>query len=280
VSRIWLKCVVLDPESKNVIDRWEDHPLPEALQIKHLRSYLEQRFGEPLETDVGDAKGIMFRAPSGSAPKGAVLLAIPLMRDPDSGEIFSIFKRLGQLAPLVAGMGAQCVFDMPQLDLNDHWVGPMFDSTYLRQAANDAAARAMRAWLIAAGLATEIESLRAEQTKAPPAPGLARLRQRADDAAKRAALVADPVWSLCEKVKKYTATVGRADTPDDESVGKMQEAEKQLLAAYRESLELVKEAECAARCLAQLGFGISALMGRQRQDRATRPGLCGRAPSS
>ena len=53
MSRIWLKCIVLDPESKDVIDRWEDHPLPETLQIKHLRSYLEQRFGEPLETDVG-----------------------------------------------------------------------------------------------------------------------------------------------------------------------------------------------------------------------------------
>ena len=49
--------------------------------------------------------------------------------------------------------------------------------------------------------------------------------------------------------------------PDDKSVMKMQEAEEQLLAAYRESLELVKEAECATRCLAQLGFGISALLG-------------------
>ena len=55
-------------------------------------------------------------------------------------------------------------FEMPQLDLNEPWVGPMFDPTYLRQATNDAAARAMRAWVIAAGLAVEIESLRAEQT--------------------------------------------------------------------------------------------------------------------
>jgi len=36
MSQIWLKCIIEDPESGNVIDRGGDYPLPESLQIKHL----------------------------------------------------------------------------------------------------------------------------------------------------------------------------------------------------------------------------------------------------
>ncbi len=168
----------------------------------------------------------------------AVLLASPLMRDPDSGEIFSIFKRLAQLAPLAVGLGTQGGFEMPSFDLNELWVGPMFNSAHLRQGTNDAAARAVRAWVVAEGLAVEIERIRAEETEAPPAPGLARLRERVDHAAKRAAAAADPAWNLCERVKKYAAAVGATDTPDGKAVRRMQEAEEQLIAAYKEASEL------------------------------------------
>ncbi len=51
MSQIWLKVIIFDPKSGEIIDRWVDQPLPETLQIKHLRSYLEQRFGAPLETN-------------------------------------------------------------------------------------------------------------------------------------------------------------------------------------------------------------------------------------
>ena len=214
-----------------------------------------------METDVGDAKGIAFRVPGGCAPKDAVLLAIPLMQDLDSGEVFSIFKRLAQLATVAAGPGAQGGVDIRRFDLNKPWVGPMFDSTHLRQATNDAAARAVRAWIIATGLAGEIEGILAEQAIAPPVPGFAMLRELIDKAAKRAAAAADPAWGLCENVKRYAAAIGVTNTPDDEAVRKVHEAESQLLEAHTKALALAKEAECAMRRLAQLGFGVSALLG-------------------
>jgi hypothetical protein len=272
MSQIWLKCVIFDPDSGKVIERWEDHSLPEMLHIKHLRSYLEQRFGEPLETNVGDTKGITFLAPRSSAVKGTVLLVIPLKLDPDSGEIFSIFKRLAQLIPLFEGLGSQSGHDMPPLDLNEPWVGPMHGSTYLRQAANDAAARAMCAWVTAIGLSVEIEGILAEQTKALPAPGLAGLRERIDHAAKRTAAAADPAWDLCEKVRKYAAAIGATGTANDKAVQRMHEAEGRLLETHKKALELMEETEYSTRCLAQLGFGISALLSGgariERLDRA------------
>jgi hypothetical protein len=261
MSQIWLRCLIGDPESGEIIDRWDDQPLPETLEIKHLRSYLMQRFGEPLETDVGDSKGVTFRAPRGSGPKGAVLFVIPLMRDLDSGEIFSIFKRLDQLASLAGGLGAGGGVDLPQFDLDEPWVGPKFDPAHLRQATNDLAARAMRAWVIAAGLAAEIEGIRAEQAKVPPAPGLATIRESVNRAAKRAAAAADPAWGLGEKVMKHMHNADATGSLNAGTVKTIHKTENQLIAANTKTLESAREAERAMRRLAQLGFGVSALLG-------------------
>jgi len=261
MGQIWLRCVIGDPKSGEVIDRWDDQPLPETLEIKHLRSYLMQRFGEPLETDVGDSKGVTFRAPRGSGAKGAELFVIPMMRDLDSGEIFSIFKRLEQLASLAGGLGAGVGVELPQFDLDEPWVGPRFDPAHLRQATNDLANRAMRAWVMAAGLATEIEGIRAEQTKVPPAPGLATIRESVNRAAKRAAAAADPAWGLAERMMECMCTIDATPTPDDDTVRMLHETEDQLLAANKKALASAREAEYSMRRLAQLGFGVSALLG-------------------
>lgn len=243
-----------------IIESWADYPLHPSLQVKHLRSYLERRFGKPLETDVSESEGVTFRAPRGSGTKAAVLLAIPLMRDPESGEIFSVFRRLSEVAQLVSGLDPKNGLDAPPIELNEPWIGPMFDSNHLRQATNDAAARAMRAWLTAAGLATEIEAIRDEHHEAPPAPGLEDLRKIAERAARGAAIAADLAWGLCQKVTKYSHDILASETPGTRIIKRLYEAEKQLFAAHKKTLGLAQEAERALRSLAQFGFGVSALL--------------------
>lgn len=133
----------------------------------------------------------------------------------------------------------------------------MYESTYLRQSANDAAARAMRSWLIAVGLAAEIAGICEGDAKITPAPGLAKLRTIADRAATQAAATADPAWDLAKSVKEYRAAA--MTDPNPEAIKKMRQAEDQLLATRKKVFAFVEEAESATRRLAQLGFGISAL---------------------
>ncbi len=141
----------------------------------------------------------------------------------------------------------------------------------LRQETNAASARTMIAWTIAVGLSSEIESIRAKQIKVTPAPGLAKLRERVNRAAKSAAAAADPAWSLCEEALKNMRTVSTTDKPHAEAVRKLRETKDQLVEICAKALTFAEEAECAMRRLAQLGFGVSALLGRsariERLDR-------------
>jgi hypothetical protein len=119
----------------------------------------------------------------------------------------------------------------------------------------------MRAWVIAAGLAAEIKGIRAEQVNVPPAPGLATIRESVNRAAKRAAAAADPAWGLGEKVMKLMHTVDATGSLNANTVRALHKTENQLIAANTKTLESAREAEGAMRRLAQLGFGVSALLG-------------------
>src|SRR5262249_7300113 len=48
MMQLWLRCLLVDSKSRKLVGRWDDHPLPPQLEVRHLRSYLEQRFGPPI----------------------------------------------------------------------------------------------------------------------------------------------------------------------------------------------------------------------------------------
>ena len=118
------------------------------------------------------------------------------------------------------------------------------------QKANDAAARAALAWLLAAGIAAEIDALRFPDGFSPvPAPGLTAFVADAERGSADAALAADRVAAL---------TMDR-DTTDA------------VATAAADSLAAADAAELATRRLAQLAFGISAhLIGDDRVERLDR----------
>lgn len=114
--------------------------------------------------------------------------------------------------------------------------------------ADDLAASTQRVWLMASGLAAEIDDLRFQpEERVVPAPGLERLRQAADRAAAQA-------HELAERIRILTGDDG---APVAGALGELDRA--------------VAEADRALRRLAQLGMGVSALtMGGDRIERLDR----------
>lgn len=118
------------------------------------------------------------------------------------------------------------------------------------QDANDSAGRAARAWLIAVGLATEVDAVRFPDGFSPvPAPGLDSYLSAAERAAADASLRADRVAAL-------SADPGAIDA---------------TLEASAETFIAAAGAEHAARQMAQLALGVSAhLIGDDRVERLDR----------
>ena len=259
MSRIWLRCLLVDPKTGKRLAQSDDELLPEELELRHLRSFLERRFGRPLPKGKGVTRGLAFRPPEGLRRKGADLVAMPMLRDPESGQLFPVYGRLSDIVSLAGTIDAALAEAIAGLEQREPWFGPMADPVRVRQAANDLAARAMRAWVIAEGLAAEIDAVRGGKAGSPPAPGLARLRDLARLAARGAAAAADPAWALSGTVMRCTGAV--LDGEGSGTFEELQEAEAALEAAYVETRERTEEVERAARALAQLGLGVSAMLG-------------------
>src|SRR5262249_12838221 len=140
LMQFWLRRFVVDPKSGRVLERWDDHPLPPQLGVRHLRSYLEQRFGRPITPGPDAQGGFTFRTRDSS--RNAVMVAIPAARDPRSGELVAIYERFGRLRGLAASIGMPNAVDTTEFDSEETWNGPLLDPDYTRRITNDAAARA------------------------------------------------------------------------------------------------------------------------------------------
>ena len=115
--------------------------------------------------------------------------------------------------------------------------------------AKDVAGLAQRVWLMASGLADEIDDLRFQpEERVVPAPGLETLRQAADAGAARAHELANRVAILAREAQ-------------DDSITR----------ALDELHLAVVDVQTAARRLAQLGMGVSsAPLGGERIERLDR----------
>lgn len=124
-----------------------------------------------------------------------------------------------------------------------------------RERANAAALRASRAWLLAKGLAAEIDELRFEADDGPvPAPGLTKLVDRLEQDARDVCDLSDRVSILL------------LDPDQTEELEARIEVEANAAEEGADKVELV------ARRIAQLAFGVSSGLGGneriQRLDRA------------
>lgn len=119
--------------------------------------------------------------------------------------------------------------------------------------ANNDAARAVRAWLMASGLGAEIDDLRfQDEGRVVLAPSLNDLLEGLNDAAREACEGADRLALL-------------STDPDPDSIGEQAKAAAQSTAAAADN------AERLARRVAQVGFGVSAqTMGGERIERLDR----------
>ena len=121
--------------------------------------------------------------------------------------------------------------------------------------ANNDAARAVRAWLIASGLGAEIDDLRfQDEGHVVPAPNLSDLLESLNDAPHREA---------CREADRLALL---STDPDPASVGEQAEAAAQSTATVRRR----RRAAGSGR-VAQVGFGVSAqTMGGERIERLDR----------
>ena len=126
------------------------------------------------------------------------------------------------------------------------WNGPL-----LLQMANDAAARALLAWLNVGGLAAEVEEVRIRADgDAVSTPGLDDVRTNAEEAARGACDAADTASSLVEQLLLIRTNPAEAAAVSEDAASAMRAYERVQRAAYA--------AERASRDLAQLAFGVSA----------------------
>ena len=125
---------------------------------------------------------------------------------------------------------------------------------YPRERANAAALRASRAWLLAKGLATEVDELRFEAENGPvPAPGLTKLLDRLETEFRDVCDLSDRVAVLLRDPDQTPEMEARIDLVTD---------------AAEEGAD---ETELTARRIAQLAFGVSSGLGyTERLDRLDR----------
>lgn len=273
MNRIWLRCLVVDRASGKVVDKLDDYPLPAALALKHLWSYLDQRFGSPLAQQAAEGIGVTFRAPRPFDQKEAALIAIPLLLDARTRERVPLLERLAQVNSLVSSLGATEVIDAARLQEREPWRGTFFDPAFLRRRADDAAARASRAWLLASGLLREVDEIRKGGSQpAIPAPGLARLLDAANRAAQRAASSADAAGRLFDELAELGQALTTNPSPSSAAVRRAREGEGRLLRVQQEALTAAQETERLTRSMAQLALGVSACAASsdriERLDRA------------
>jgi hypothetical protein len=127
---------------------------------------------------------------------------------------------------------------------------------------DDAVARAGRAWLLASGLAAEVDTVRHHENDVPiPAPGLDALVDQAAASSLEACEAADLVARLREELS--TAD----DDSGDETESRARDAVQRVHAA-------AEAAERAARSVGQLALGVSSLAAlSDRTDRLDRVGV-------
>ena len=273
--------MLFDRVRTRVAMRFPEEPLPWGLEISLLDSYLEQRFGTALEglaPPLPRSSGAVrwFFPPPDGRWKESVIAALPMIVDPRSHEAIDLTRIWNDLPKLARDRGWKLTPDeLARRTLA--WLGPLHNLEHLRQQANQAAARASRAWLLAAGLAAETEAIRAQQGKpAVPAPGLSGLCETGAQAAKAASAEADAAAELlCEVASRGREVMeGGKDTSVGEAVYHLRERE--LLAVDRcgRVLAEAKRAERAARSVAQLAFGVSAARASdERIERLDRAGV-------
>jgi hypothetical protein len=123
-----------------------------------------------------------------------------------------------------------------------------------RERANAAALRASRAWLLAKGLAAEVDELRFEAEDAPvPAPGLTKLLDRLEKDFRDVCDLSDRVSVLLRDPDQTSDLLSRIDLVTDAAD------------------EGADETEVLARRIAQLAFGVSSgLEYTERVDRLDR----------
>lgn len=254
-SRIWLRSMVVDPTSGHVLERFDDEPLPVGLEFRHLTSFLTQRFEGPIASPEG-FPGRAFQGVGGRGAGDPILLVIPMVSDPQTRSLVPALEAVSQLKAMASSLGSPGVVDTTVLE-DAPWNGPLLDPGYWRRHADQAAARAARAWLISVGLGSEIEAISRSDSSPTPTPGLQHLRTAIDRAAKAAAARADLAGRAFDNLCSLTSGISSRGV-SRELTRQLRAEERDLRRHDRETNEATREAERLTRSLAQLAFGVSA----------------------
>lgn len=272
MSQLWLRTVVVDPTTKTILRRLPQHRLPENLRVSQLRSYLEQRFGPPLAEHVAGESWMEFENsyPFAEAD-GARLLAIPLITDPRTQELVSLFDKLDRFADLAEALGAAHP-DAKATEASRTWVGPIFNHRYVFQQINDLAAQAARALLLGTGLMVEINKVvEAHSDGHIPTAGLLEAMGDLEGSVTHTLNGADSAMLTHRRaVDLANALEGAQDT---ERLERLHGEERRLVLQHDEVLGSSRRCERITRDVAQLAFGISACASGPLVERLDRAGV-------
>jgi hypothetical protein len=250
-DRLWLKCFLVTRRSDEALVEWAPEPLPADLRVTQLPSFLAQRYGTPLEAWDGRVGGAVFRAPDGIGPRGATLVAVPLIAGADDESPRPVTERLHDVGLAFSRLSLDL---LGGLALDELWVGPLVDPEAVGQPANDAAARACRAWLLGLGLVRLVRGAIEHAQHPLSVPGVDELADGLEASARTAHAEAEQANALCASLD----ATGRRPRPSGASLAaKAQAAERDLLGHHLAVGVAAREAERTLRSLAQLAFGVS-----------------------
>ncbi len=272
MNQLWLSTFIGDPGTGTIVRRFPQHPLPENLRVSQLRSYLEQRFGPPIAEHVAGRSYMEFANPDASSgEEGTCMVAIPLVADPRTQELVSVFEKLEQFEDLAEALGTARKGAKPT-EASRIWVGPLFNHRHLLQQINDLAAQAARALLLGAGLKGEIDKVIEAGTDTPiPLEGLDEAMRDLDGCVSGTLDAADSSMMTHRRAADYAnALEGPQDT---ERLRLLHHEERRLVLQFNNSLEASRQCEKITRDIAQLAFGISACASGPLVERLDRAGV-------
>ena len=272
MNQLWLRTFIGDPGTGTIVRRFPQHPLPENLRVSQLRSYLEQRFGPPIAEHVAGQSYMEFVNPDPSSKEeGTCLVAIPLIADPRTQDLVSVFEKLEQFADLAEALGTARKGARPT-EASRIWVGPLFNHRHLFQQINDLAAQAARALLLGAGLKGEIDKVIEAGTDTPiPIEALDEAISELDQAVTLAVNAADS--SLMTHQRAADLARALAGPEDTHTIERLHHEERRLILQHNSTLESSLQCERITRDIAQLAFGISACASGPLVERLDRAGV-------
>ena len=272
MNQLWLRTFIGDPGTGTIVRRFPQHPLPENLRVSQLRSYLEQRFGPPIAEHVAGHSYMEFVNPDPSSrEEGTCLVAIPLIADPRTQDLVSVFEKLEQFADLAEALGTARKGARPT-EASRIWVGPLFNHRHLFQQINDLAAQAARALLLGAGLKGEIDKVIEAGTDTPiPIEALDEAMRQLDQCVTLAVNAADS--SLMTHQRAADLARALAGPEDTHTIERLHDEERRLILQHNSTLESSLQCERITRDIAQLAFGISACASGPLVERLDRAGV-------